>query len=217
MDRYRLKLDHQEFIMKIIGTNYETFFNATKAALAAFVGNDKIASSKVRKVLNLQFYPEQNIGENEHRLPELFQAQEAKEQELPTHANVVMLEHYENDDRGNILERVDTYICVGTDATDNKLKDLFESYYSEHADGSKILDAHMVERKIEALCWDEDGEYDDALDAMTEKVREFSTNEACEWLIENFDIDDLITNDFFGDFLNMDLYRIRYEHSDIQY
>lgn len=206
--------------MKIIGTTYEQFMKSTLNALGPIVGNWDIRDAKVRKFLTRQLFPEQNIGENEHRLHELFQAEEDKPTpvvEKPNAANIVILERYESGEHGNYLESVDTYVCMTTEATNNKLKDLFQNYYSEHADGSKILDAHMVEEKIESLCWDEDGEYDEALQKMNQEVSEFDTNEACEWLLENFEIDELITDAFFGDFLNFDLYKIRYEHSEIIY
>lgn len=203
--------------MKIIDTTYEQFTKSTLAALAPLVGNTEIRDSKVRQFLTRQLFPEQNIGENESRLPELFQEKEVQAKELPNNANVVILERYDDGEQGFSLESFDTYVCISIEATNDKLKNLFESYYSEHADGSKILDSHMIESKIESLCWSEDGEYDDALKKMTEEVSEFNTNEACEWLLENFDIDELISDDFFGSFLNLDLYKIRYEHSKIMY
>jgi hypothetical protein len=206
--------------MKIIGTTYEQFFKATKAALAPLIGNDEIRDSKLRSFLNRQLFPKQNTAENEHRIPELFQQSEKVVESQPSHACVVILEKYENDDSGNSLVDVDSYICIGTSATNKKLIWLFENFYSEHANGLKILDAHIVESKIESLCEDMriyDEELDAAITKMTDQISEFSDTESCEWLVENFDIDELITDEFFGDFLNADMYRIRYEHSEISY
>lgn len=205
--------------MKIIGTDYNSLFAATKAAYERISGNEVKRDSLIRQFLNLQFFPNQHVGENEHRVPELF---EDKAEEKPTRANAVIIDYYDHDERGNqTLDYSNSYICITTEATNRKLRELFVNYYPEHADGEKISEASMVENKIESLAWEEAENDEDSFDTIKQRiedeVREMSVNDASDWLLEHFDIDDLTDDSFFGDFLHCDLHKIRCESCEVFY
>lgn len=210
--------------MKIIGTTYEDFFNATKAAYEAISGNHVQRDALIRKLLNLQFFPNQNIGENEHRIPSLFEDnhEERNTVQLPTQANTVLIDYYDYDDNDNFtLSHSNSYVCMTTEATNKKLLQLFINHYPENADGSKIIDHQMVTDKIEEMAWEQANEDDDEYKSIKSKIEseieEMSVSEACDWLTDSFSIDDLIRDDFFGDFLHNDFHKIRYENCEIFY
>lgn len=200
--------------MQINNISYSRFFEATKAAFdKANIANVQ-RDSVVRRFLNNQLFPNQNVGENESRLKELFSDEKPVAQEtlnLPTHAAVVLLEHYENNEQGNVLQSIDTYVCVGEEAINKKLAELFSFNYPDF-DGERILDSSLVVDEIERIAHDEDDE-----EIITQEICEMSSSEAEEWLLKNVSIDELVSDSFFGDFLNLDTLRIRFEHSEITY
>lgn len=200
--------------MQINNISYSKFFEATKAAFdKANIANVQ-RDSVVRRFLNNQLFPNQNVGENESRLKELFTDEKPaikEECSAPTHAAVVLLEKYENNDSGNELIGVDTYVCVGEDAINKKLADLFSQNYPDF-DGERILDSSMVIDEIERIAHDVDDE-----ELITQEISEMSSSEVEEWLLKNVDIDELVSDSFFGDFLNLDTLKISYDHTEITY
>ena len=213
--------------MKIIGISLDQFLLNTKTAFSAANISDIKRDSIVRKFLNFQLFPNQNPGENESRLLELFDDQsEEKEKEknivmmdLPSHASIVTLSFYEHNDNGSLIfDYHNQFICYGSEAINSKLKSLFESNYPEHADGFFILNSMLITRKIESLSCDSDGLLCESIEnEITKDVNSMSSSEACEWLLSNFTIDDLTDDGFFSDYLHSEMLKISYSHSEVSY
>lgn len=196
--------------MQIINISYSDFFKATKDAFSASNISSVKRDSIVRRFLNHQLFPNQNLGENESRLSELFIDKKEPEPK-ETHATVVMLEHYENNNEGNILVDVNSYVCIGKDAVNKKLAKLFSNNFPDF-DGERMLDSKTITDAIERIALDEN---DEAL--IYEEIAEMSSSEIESWMLKNISIDELTEDSFFGDFLNLDTRKIRYEYSEINY
>jgi hypothetical protein len=210
-------------MINISGTTYSAFFQQTKAAFEAITGSalKKGNDAPIRRFLAKQLFPESNIGENEHTLASLF---DDKTYQTPIEraytANVIMVEYYESGSYGDKLESVDSYICVGDEAMNRKLAELFSHHYGDSGTGSNLLNHWAIEEKIEHLASDQ-GDDDKAINRLvkeiTEQVRALDASDACDWLLEHFDIDGLTEDEFFGDFLNMNMKKIRIDPSELFY
>lgn len=194
--------------MKIIGISFEQFLENTKSAFSAANISNIQRDSLVRKFLNFQLFPNQNTGENEHRLQELFS--EEVDTSPATHVIVITFERYEHNSVGDLrLWDSTPFVCGTSEAAEKKLRDLFIDYYPEHAHGEHLLEnSRMVEDFVDRSEDNDEGE-------LTEKVMGMDFDEARDWLLENFSLDDLTDEGFFSDFLSQELYKIRVETAEI--
>ena len=126
--------------------------------------------------------------------------------------SVVMLEMFGTDERGNTMsEGLNTYICISTDAINAKLRYLFSANYPDYS-GQRMLESYYVTETISSLADDEEDE-----EKMIEDIERMSSDEIETWLLENIDIDTLVSDDFFCDFLHAGMLKISYDFTNIDY
>lgn len=202
--------------MNINGISYLDFFKATKSAYELISGSPIKHDSIIRKFLNNQLFPNQCLGENEHRLKDLFLENISKSENdnssMPNQCIVITFNTYDTSEENPTLESHDNFICLNSEAVNKKLRNLFLNNFPDN-DGisDTVLSHSLVEDKISDLCDDDI----DEIEKLNEQLRSLYSDDICQWLLDNFEIDDLISDDFFCEYLWMNQYSISYETSDV--
>jgi hypothetical protein len=185
--------------IEIKNTSYDDFFTATKCAFEkaniAPIRRDNI----IRRFLKHQLFPQGNPGENEHRLPTLFENDSLKE---TSHKEgtiyIVRVGHYMLDGGSLVLEDIDTYVCASIERAHKEMYSIFERHYPDGQNGERLLGSTVVTNAIEKMARD-----DAEVRKIEEGVAEMDSNEACQWLRDNICIDELFSDSFFSDHLHM--------------
>ncbi|WP_210499491.1 hypothetical protein [Vibrio crassostreae] len=198
--------------LSILGTKYtDELIEHVKAAVSETlspVKRDAVVRSLLVRLLG---------ANNEHELESKF-IEELPE--APKAANIVMFQEFDSEGK---LYSYKQKICTTSDSVNKALSDFFNFNFPDH-DGvaDKVADWHVVEKWIDnqfECPYNASDELEQRLDKerdeFYEELRDMTNDEICDWLLENIDIFDLTSEDFFCDFLNHGMYKIEVDYVDI--
>lgn len=169
--------------LKIVGSDYKSTLQHTKQCLSE-------TFSPVKKDAKVRSFLKRFLGaDNEHTLPNHF----VSNNQLSNKEQQYVICYNELDD-GIITDQ--TFCITSSSRLDDDLKTIFRTrFYVDDYILEQMLSSYLIENYI----------YDNGLDdaAFEAELKTMKHETLCEWLLQSFELSDLIGDDFYCDVLNI--------------